>query len=97
MTTDINIEQALIELAKQLTANQVPVQDRLWTSKDIADYMHLSDFTVCQKVVTQPTFPTPTQPTGSTKRWFAGEVITWARHNRSKLPTGRARPVKKAA
>ena len=37
----IDIEQALIELAKQLAANQVPVQDRLWTSKDIAEYMHL--------------------------------------------------------
>lgn len=97
MSTDINIQQALIDLAKQITANQVPVQDRLWTSKEIADYMSLSDFTVCQKVVVQPTFPMPTQPTGAAKRWFAGEVIMWARQNRSKLPTGRKQASKKAA
>ncbi|WP_205342194.1 hypothetical protein [Denitrificimonas caeni] len=94
---NIDLEQALIELAKQITANQIPVQDRLWTSKEIAEYMSLSDFTVLQKVVVQPTFPTPTQPTGAAKRWFAGEVILWARQNRSKLPTGRTRSVKKAA
>lgn len=94
---NIDLEQALIELAKQITANQLPIQDRLWTSKDIAEYMSLADFTVLQKVVVQPTFPTPTQPTGAAKRWFAGEVILWARQNRSKLPTGRGRSVKKAA
>lgn len=33
---NIDLEQALIELAKQITANQIPVQDRLWTSKEIA-------------------------------------------------------------
>lgn len=48
---NIDLEQALIELAKQITANQLPIQDRLWTSKDIAEYMSLADFTVLQKVV----------------------------------------------
>jgi len=87
--TDLIID-ALKTIARQVQDNSVPVEDQMWTAEQIGNYMKLSAFTVSQKVVTRPGFPAPCLPTGSTKRWFAGEVIQWAKLNRGKLPIGRA-------
>lgn len=91
------LEQVLLQLVEhvkdaqlQFQMNKIPVADRLWSTKEIAEYLLLSEHTVSQKIVVQPSFPTPTQPTAS-KRWFAGEVITWARQHKSRLPVGRRR------
>lgn len=90
---------ALRELVTKLSRPKVMPEDELWTAEDIASYIKLAADTTERRVVTRPDFPAPLQPclTGkrATKRWFAGEVITWARQNRSKLPT--PRPGRKAA
>lgn len=90
---------ALQELVAQLKRPQVPPEDQLWTTEDIADYLSLATDTVERRVVTRPDFPAPLQPcdTGprAAKRWFAVDVRAWARKNASKLPTGR--PGRKAA
>lgn len=84
---------ALQDLVAQLKRPQVPAEDQLWTAEDIADYLKLASDTTERRVVTRPDFPVPLQPcpTGkrAAKRWFAAEVINWARLNRCKLPTGR--------
>jgi hypothetical protein len=86
-------------LVTELRSPKVSIDDELWTADDIAQYLKLAQYTVERRVVVQPGFPTPFQPcaTGAkaVKRWFAGEVIKWARQNRAKLPT--PRPSKKAA
>ncbi|SDF23595.1 hypothetical protein [Phytopseudomonas seleniipraecipitans] len=86
---------AIKALVSQLSGPRVNQDDELWTSDDIANYLKLATYTIERRVVTRPEFPAPLQPclTGAraVKRWFAGEVITWARQNRSKLPSGRAR------
>lgn len=83
------------ELINQLKRPQVSIQDQLWTTQDIADYLKLAQYTVERRVVVQDTFPESMQPcaTGerASKRWFAGEVITWSRQNRARLPEPRAR------
>lgn len=90
---------ALQELVAQLKRPQVKADDQLWTSDDIADYLKLSADSTERRVVTRPDFPAPLQPclTGkrAAKRWFAAEVIDWARKNRSKLPN--SRPGRRAA
>lgn len=86
---------ALKQLVDQLSGPRVNQADELWTAEDIASYLKLAADTTERRVVTRPDFPSPLQPcqTGAraAKRWFAAEVITWARQNRSKLPTPRQR------
>lgn len=90
---------ALKALVVQLQAPRVIPADELWTADDIASYLKLAVDTTERRVVTRPDFPVPLQPclTGkrAAKRWFAGEVIEWARKNRSRLPA--PRPGKRAA
>ncbi|KTB75351.1 MULTISPECIES: hypothetical protein [Pseudomonas] len=82
-------------LVTELRAARVSIDDELWTFDDIAQYMKLSQYTVERRVVVQPGFPDALQPcasgkgTKAVKRWFAGEVIKWARQNRAKLPVAR--------
>ena len=84
----------LRDLVTQLKADRISVADELWTAEDIASYLKLSADTTERRVVTRSDFPAPLQPclTGkkAAKRWFAGEVISWARESRTKLPKGRA-------
>jgi len=90
---------AIKDLVTQLSGPRVTPADELWTADDIATYLKLAADTTERRVVTRPDFPAPLQPcltgTRAAKRWFAGEVITWARQNRSKLPA--PRPGRKAA
>jgi len=73
----------------------VAAQDALWTYQDIADWLQIAPETVARRVVTRPDFPPPLQPcapgVNAGKRWFAGEVIKWARHHRRRLPVSRSR------
>jgi hypothetical protein len=84
---------SLQELIRQLQRPAVGAEHELWTSHDIAAYLKLSADTVERRVVVQPSFPTSVQPcaTGvkAAKRWFAGEVITWLRQHRARLPVAR--------
>jgi hypothetical protein len=83
----------LEQLIHRLEAGRVPLEDQLWDIGAIAAWLNLSADTVSRGVVTRPGFPAPVQA-GSGKlarrRWFAGEVIRWARANRGKLPEPRA-------
>jgi hypothetical protein len=94
-----DILATLRALVIELRGPKVSIDDELWTTDDIAQYLKLAQYTVERRVVVQPGFPASFQPcaTGSkaVKRWFAGEVIKWARQNRAKLPTPRTS--KKAA
>lgn len=80
-------------LIKQLQRPNVAIEHELWTSQDIAAYLKLSAYTVERRVVVQPTFPGSVQPCASgakaAKRWFAGEVVTWVRQHRARLPVPR--------
>ncbi|MCY1275931.1 hypothetical protein D9M70_245830 [compost metagenome] len=84
--------QALIE---QLRRPAVSPADELWTIADIATYIKLSADTTERRVVTRPDFPAPVQPCPggqkAQKRYFADEVIKWARQNRGSVPKGRVR------
>lgn len=53
---------------------------RLWTVEDIAAWMVLSKSAV-YKMIRQPGFPQPVRPIAQ-PRWFAEEVIEWARSHR---------------
>lgn len=91
--TDPDLLTSLHELIRQLQRPAVASEHELWTSQDIASYLKLSAYTVERRVVVQPGFPTSVQPcaTGvkAAKRWFAGEVITWLRQHRARLPAAR--------
>lgn len=87
-------------LLKDLEKCSLPLEDRLWDVAAIAEWLQLSVDTVSRSVVTRPGFPTPLQAVSgpqARRRWFAGEVIRWARQNRGQLPVGRAgRPRQRA-
>ncbi|WP_109512557.1 hypothetical protein [Pseudomonas ovata] len=95
--TDIEQSEDLLAtlraLVTELRAPKVSIEDELWTTDDIAQYLKLAQYTVERRVVMQPGFPAAFQPcatgTKAVKRWFAGEVIKWARQNRAKLPSPR--------
>lgn len=78
----------LEQLAERITAaihngiEQVPIDYRLWTAKQIADYMRRTERQVAERTVYLPTFPKPIRlPTGSGSKghplWKAIEVINW--------------------
>ncbi len=83
-------------LVTEMRATRVSIEDELWAFDDIAQYLKLSQYTVERRVVVQPGFPEALQPCATSKgskavkRWFAGEVIKWARQNRAKLPCARS-------
>lgn len=82
---------AIQRLTRRLAvANGVP---ELWTVDNIAEWLQLSTSTVSQRVVCQPDFPAPCQPTASdgSKRWFVSEVVEWARTHRGIIPISRRR------
>lgn len=89
----VDLISSLHELIRQLQRPAIAAEHELWTSQDIAAYLKLSADTVERRVVVQPSFPTSVQPcaTGvkAAKRWFAGEVITWLRQHRARLPVAR--------
>jgi len=84
---------AIYNLAEQFKKTQLSVEDTLWGNVEIADYLKLATEVVSRHVVTRPDFPESLQPcpTGkrAAKRWFAGEVIRWAKQNKGNLPKPR--------
>lgn len=92
-TAPVDLLSSIHELIRQLQRPTVAAEHELWTAQDIAAYLKLSAYTVERRVVVQPGFPKSVQPcaTGAkaAKRWFAGEVITWLRQHRARLPVAR--------
>lgn len=77
-----------------LSRPETEIADRLWGADEIAEWMRLSPSTIKQRVICQPGFPKPFQPGGlehSQSRWFASEIIKWAREHRGTLPVARPR------
>lgn len=75
--------QELREIRRLLQTGLLPVNDRLWSLNEVADYLQVATFTARQKVVCRPDFPAPIRATDSFRRWVAGEVIDWAKRNRA--------------
>lgn len=94
-TDQAELVAAIRDLIDQLQAPRVSSADELWSAEDIARYIKLAVDTTERRVVTRPDFPASLQPclTGAraARRWFAAEVIRWARQNCSKLPKPRNR------
>jgi len=95
ITNQSDLVAVLNELVAHLKKPPIPADDILWTFSEIADYLKLSTFTVETKVVVRPDFPKALQPClGSPrgqKRWFARDVMDWARKNSGNIPRGRPR------
>lgn len=75
------------ELAKAIVARipRVPLASTLWTAEECAGYLKLESRTFAETCAL-PDFPKPTRVTAASgnrgptnKRWFAGDVIDWAR------------------
>jgi hypothetical protein len=85
---------AVDRLVRSMAVNKAPA---LWSTEDIANWMGLAERTVMARVVTRPGFPEAFAPTGPSdglntqKRWFAEEVIEWARRHRASLRPKRGR------
>ncbi|MFM2465178.1 hypothetical protein P0D87_16160 [Paraburkholderia sp. RL17-368-BIF-A] len=68
------------------------LDETLWSTEQIAQWLGLSKQTVELRVVTRPGFPAPLRPVDSKKaqrRWFASDVLEWARSNKGTLPASR--------
>ncbi|MBB3259964.1 hypothetical protein F4827_005036 [Paraburkholderia bannensis] len=68
------------------------LDETLWTTEQIAQWLGLSKQTVELRVITRPDFPGGLRPVDSVqaqRRWFASDVLDWARKNKGTLPTPR--------
>lgn len=69
-----------------------PLEETLWTVEQIAEWLSLSKVTVEIRVVSRQDFPAALRPVDSKqaqRRWFASDVVEWARHNTGTAPVGR--------
>ncbi len=87
-------EQFLAELRRLVAALEQPkkLEETLWSTEQIAKWFGLSKATVELRVVTRPDFPPGVRPVDSAqaqRRWFASDIVDWARRNRGHLPTPR--------
>lgn len=84
--------ELMARLDKLVVALSVKSAPALWNAEQIGEWIGLSEYTVKQKVVCQEGFPAPVKATGlkdCSRRWFADEVIDWARKHRGALPAAR--------
>lgn len=85
-------EENLIERLIMALENRRPLSETLWSVDQIAQWLGLSKTTVEMRVVTRPGFPTPFRPVDSKqaqRRWFANDVLGWARSNKGTLPASK--------
>lgn len=67
-------------------------EETLWSSDQIACWLGLSKQTVETRVVTRLGFPAALRPVDSKqaqRRWFASDVMEWARSSSGTIPTSR--------
>lgn len=68
------------------------LDETLWNIDQIAEWLGLSKVSVESRVVTRPDFPKALRPVDSKqaqRRWFASDVLEWARLNTGVIPTPR--------
>ncbi|TDR82148.1 hypothetical protein [Paludibacterium purpuratum] len=88
----VDVAALVASIDKLVTTMSVRNAPALWKAENIGEWLDLSEYTVSHHVVTQPGFPAAIRATGTKecqKRWFADEVIEWARKYRGALPVGR--------
>lgn len=87
-------------LIQVLERPQLKPEETLWNSEQIADWLGLSKQTVEIRVVTRPDFPAALRPVESKqaqRRWFASDVMKWARSTAGTIPASRPGRRRKAA
>jgi hypothetical protein len=67
------------------------LEETLWSVEQVADWFGLSKVTVEARVVTRPDFPAarPVDSKQAQRRWFASDVVEWARSKTGALPSAR--------
>ncbi|WP_282509650.1 hypothetical protein [Burkholderia cepacia] len=88
------LQQLVPELRRLVAALEQPkrLDETLWSTEQIAKWLGLSKATVELRVVSRKDFPAGIRPVESQqaqRRWFASDVLEWARCNRGTLPTPR--------
>jgi hypothetical protein len=88
------LHQLLPTLARLVAALEKPrkLQETLWSTEQIGEWLGLSKQTVGLRVVTRKGFPAALRPVDSKqaqRRWFASDVLEWARLNKGTLPSAR--------
>jgi predicted DNA-binding transcriptional regulator AlpA len=88
------LQQLLPELRRLVAALERPqkLAETLWSTDQIASWLGLSKATVELRVVSRRDFPAGLRPVESKqaqRRWFASDVLEWARRNRGTLPAPR--------
>ncbi|KVG83230.1 hypothetical protein WJ36_10720 [Burkholderia ubonensis] len=88
------LQKLIPELRRLVAALEQPkrLDETLWSTEQIAKWLDLSKATVELRVVTRKDFPAGIRPVESKqaqRRWFASDVLEWARRNRGTLPTPR--------
>lgn len=76
--SDFDIDELAKAIARQIN---VPLEDQLWDAEDCARYFKMSRESFLKYKAPQPSFPKPHGP--GHPRWFAGEVIRYARTSRA--------------
>ncbi|WP_244127586.1 hypothetical protein [Burkholderia gladioli] len=92
------VEQIVSELEHRLKAT-VPLENALWSTKEIGEYLLRPAQSVRERVVVLPGFPAPIRlPSGehgrSFPRWKATEVIAWVESHRNGRSARGGRPRK---
>lgn len=88
------LQELLPALTRLVAALEKPrkLEETLWSSEQIGKWLGLSKQTVELRVVTRPGFPAALRPVDSKqaqRRWFASDVLEWARMNKGVLPAPR--------
>lgn len=89
-----DLHELLPMLSRLVHALEKPkrLDETLWSTEQIAQWLGLSKQSVELRVVTRPDFPSALRPVASAqaqRRWFASDVLDWARANKGTLPTPR--------
>ncbi len=97
-----SLQELLPVLTRLVYALEKPKkpEETLWSVEQIAQWLGLSKQTVELRVVTRPDFPAglrPVETKQAQRRWFASDVLEWARRNKGALPAPRPGRRRKAA
>lgn len=79
-----DLQEALSVMAAAAKEARIPLDKRLWDIDDVAEYFKQSKYTTQQRVIKQPGFPQTVSMVSD--RWFAGDVIDWAKKSRGRKP-----------
>lgn len=89
-----NLQDLLPVLTRLVHALEKPKkpEETLWSVDQIAQWLGLSKQSVELRVVTRPDFPAGLRPVDTRqaqRRWFASDVMEWARRSKGTLPAPR--------